>query len=180
MKYIRKINGINNWNPSKTMLYDGSFSSGDILFKELRTTKNTLSIWSFTNDHELKDVLVAIALNRDNIQKLNYMILDDDEISQLGIFVEPEQGIADGLTDNAILNRHHNLTKIDFWRLGYVSEYFIELAKDENRHNSITEKRLFGLIRQSVDSGKINYDQMKPAMRSSYDSHKEKQSLANP
>lgn len=179
MRYIRKINGINNWNPSKTMLYDGSFSSGDILFKELRTTKNTLSIWSFTNEQELNDVLVAIALNRDNIQKLNYMILDDDEISRLGILVEPEQGIADGLIDTAILDRHHNLTKIDFWRLGFVSEYFIELAKDEQRHSSITEKELFGLIKQYVDSGKVSYDQMKPSIRSSYDSHKDKQSRAN-
>lgn len=53
MKYIRKINGINNWIPSKTQLYAGSFSTGDILYKELRTTKNTLSIWSFSNDQEL-------------------------------------------------------------------------------------------------------------------------------
>ena len=104
------------------------------------------------------------------------MILDDDEISRLCILVEPEQGIAD---DTTILNRHHNLTKIDFWRLGYVSEYFIELAKDENRHSSITEKELLGLIKQYVDSGKVCYDRMKPTMRSSYDSHKDKQSRAN-
>ena len=171
MKYIRKINGINNWIPSKIQLYDGSFSTGDILYKELRTTKNTLSIWSFSNEQELNDALVAIALNRDNIQKLSYMILDDEEIEQLGVPVEPEQGIADGLLDNGILNRHHNLCQIDFWRLGYISEYFIRLAKDSACYSFITEKNLFCLIQDYVKTGKIDCSQMKQSMRESYDSH---------
>ncbi len=174
MKYIRKINGINNWIPSKTQLYDGSFSTGDILNKELRTTKNTLSIWSFSNNQELNDALVAIALNRDNIQKLSYMILDDEEIEQLGVPVEPEQGIADGLLDNEILNRHHNLCQIDFWRLGYISEYFIKLAKDSACCSFITEKKLFCLIQEYIKTGKIDCSQMKPKMRESYDSHLDK------
>lgn len=171
MRYIRKINGINNWIPSKTQLYDGSFSSGDILYKELRTTKNTLSIWSFSNNQELKDALVAIALNRDNIQKLSYMVLDDKEIEQLGVPVEPEQGIADGLLDNGILNRHHNLCQIDFWRLGYISEYFINLAKDSACCSFITERNLFCLIQDYVKIGKVDYSQMKQSMRHSYDLH---------
>lgn len=171
MKYIRKINGINNWIPSKTQLYDGSFSSGDILNKELRTTKNTLSIWSFGNEQELKDALVAIALNRDCIQKLNYMILDDKEISQLGVPVEPEKGIADGLLDDGILNRHHNLCKIDFWRLGYISEYFIKLAGNPTCYSFISKMDLFRLIIDYVKIGKIDYSQMKQSMKESYDSH---------
>lgn len=102
------------------------------------------------------------------------MILDEKEISQLGIPIEPEQGIADGLLDNAILNRHNNLCQIDFWRLGYISEYFIELANNPACYGLISEKNLFHLIQSYVQLGKIDCSQMKQTMRASYESHLDK------
>lgn len=152
-------------------LYPNCFSTGDILFSELKTEKNTLSIWGFNDDSEIDDLVVAIALSRRHIQKLVYVIMDDEKISKLGIPLVPERGDADGMINEEILNKHVNLEKIDFWRLGYVADYLCDLVKDDNSHKTVTEKTLFALIKNCVNAGTVVVDQMSDAMRTSYQNH---------
>ena len=171
MRYLRMISSINHWDKNKMDLYPNCFSTGDILFSELKTEKNTLSLWGFSDDTEIDDLVVAIALSRQHIQKLVYVIMDDEKINKLGIPLVPERGDADGMVNEAILNKHVNLAKIDFWRLGYVADYLCDLVKEDNTHNTVTEKRLFALIKDSVNAGTVVVDQMSDAMRTSYQNH---------
>lgn len=175
MKYIRRINSINHWDVRQMDLYKGSFSTGDILFSELKTDKNTLSLWSYQDDQEISDLLVAIALGRDSIQKLVYVIMDDEGIEKMGIPCKPERGDADGLKSENILMKHVNLTNIDFWRLGYVAEYLCELTQNNATHSCITENELFKLIRSRVEGGMVIVDEMNEKMRLSYQRHLEKE-----
>lgn len=172
MKYIRKINAVSHWDVDKMDLYDKCFSTGDILFNELKTEKNRLSVWKFSDSSEIEGLLVAIALNRDNIQKLFYVIMDDDDLKELQVPTdENEVGIADGLKSNEILKKHVNLDKIDFWRLGYVAEYLCRLTQNDVSHGDITERNLFNLIKKYIDKGLITFDEMKPKMQKSYKEH---------
>ena len=83
----------------------------------------------------------------------------------------PESGDADGMVNESIINNHVNLDKIDFWRLGYVADYLCDLVKEDNSHKTVTEKRLFSLIKDSVNAGTVVVDQMSDAMRTSYQNH---------
>lgn len=123
MKYIRKIDSIGRWDGSKEPLYENAFCTGDILLSDLKTTHNTLSIWAYNTEDEKEEVLAAIALTREHIDRLAFVIMDDTRLRELGIPLVSEEGVSDGITRKDILQRHANLTHIDFWRLGYVAEY---------------------------------------------------------
>ncbi len=168
MKYIRRIDSVNHWNESNS-LYNSSFSTGDVISHELRTSKNTLSIWKYEKEEEITDLLVAIALSRDSIQKLVYVKMDEEDINTLGIPIESERGVANGLVDENILNKHVNLTKIDFWRLGFITTYICSLVKSENNYGTITRKELFNYIHTYVQDGRIDIENMNDKIRNSYE-----------
>lgn len=174
MRYIRKINSPSHWDKTQVNLYDKSFCSGDILLSELKTEKNQLSIWGFEDDSEIEGLLVAIALNRDNIQKLFYVIMDEGKIDTLEIPKSSEQGRADGLNRQDILEKHVNMNGIDFWRLGYIAEYMFDLTIDKNTKGDITEKALYELIDKYIQKGWIDTSLMKPTLLESYRKHKAK------
>lgn len=168
MKYLRMISNINHWDTNKMNLYPNCFSTGDILLSDLKTEKNTLSLWSYDDDKEKDILLAAMALSRQHIQKLVYVVMDDEGIGKMGIPLEPEEGNADGITDKNILNKHINLAKIDFWRLGYVAEYLCKLVKEKDGHDFISDKDLFKLMKKLVNDGVIDVDQMNDTLRESF------------
>lgn len=168
MRYLRMISSMNHWDRGKMDLYPNCFSTGDILLSDLKTTKNTLSLWSFEDDQEKNDLIVAMAMSRQHIQKLVYVVMDDDGINKRGIPLEPEVGNADGIVNENILKKHVNMTKIDFWRLGYVAEYLCDLVEEDNGHALVTEKQLYQLIKDRANSGVVDINQMNESLRESY------------
>lgn len=170
MKYIRKVQSIGRWDGSQKPLYEGAFSTGDILLVELKTENNTLSIWSYQTEEEKNEVLAAIALTRDHVDKLAYVEMDDDCLRrELEIPITPEDGVSDGIIKNEILKRHANLSQIDFWRLGYVAEYLTKLAKDPTAHNQKSKKEVFNLIKEQIEKKNIDINQMRPLLKESYE-----------
>lgn len=168
MKYIRKVQSIGRWDGTQDPLYEGAFSSGDILLGDLRTENNTLSIWSYNTEEEKNEVLAAIALTRDHVEKLAYVELDDAYINNLEIPITPEAGIADGVIKQDILDRHANLSKIDFWRIGYVAEYLSKYAADATTHNQISKRKVFNIIKEQIDKRNIDFTQMRPLLQESF------------
>ena len=174
MKYIRKIDSIGRWDGTAEPLYDGAFSTGDILLSDLKTSHNTLSIWSYDTDEEKEEVLVAIALTRGHISKLAYVIMDDAKIHKLGIPMEIEEGISDGITRKDILLRHANLSYIDFWRLGFIAEYISELARNKEDRNQLSDKQVYLLIEKHIDNKNIDLTQVNCELRDSIERARER------
>lgn len=168
MKYLRMISNMNHWDRGKMNLYPNCFSTGDILLSDLKTEKNTLSLWKFEDDQEKNDLIVAMAMSRQHIQKLVYVVMDDAGINKRGIPLEDEIGNADGIVDENILKKHVNMAKIDFWRLGYVAEYLCDLVEKDEGHDFVTDKQLYQLIKDRANNGTIDVDQMNESLRASY------------
>lgn len=167
MKYIRKIDSIGRWDGTTEPLYDGAFCTGDILLADLKTTHNTLSIWAYNTDEEKEEVLAAIALTREHIDRLAYVIMDGDKIRELGIPLNPEEGVSDGITRREILQRHANLSQIDFWRLGFVAEYISELAAKKDEHSQLSDKKVYMLIEKHIANNNIDLTQVNGRLRES-------------
>ena len=167
MKYIRKIDSIGRWDGTTEPLYDGAFCTGDILLTDLKTTHNTLSIWAYNTEEEKEEVLAAIALTRDHIDRLAYVIMDDVKIRELGIPLNPEEGVSDGITRKDILRRHANLLQIDFWRLGFVAEYISELAAKKDEHSQLSDKKVYMLIEKHIANNNIDLSQVNGRLRES-------------
>lgn len=168
MKYLRMISNMNHWDRTKMDLYPNSFSTGDILLSDLRTDKNTLSLWKYEDEQEKNDLIVAMAMSRQHIQKLVYVVMDDTGINKRGIPLQDELGNADGIVDQTILEKHVNMIKIDFWRLGYVAEYLCDLVGEDDGHAFVTDKQLFKLMQDRVNNGTIDVEQMNEPLRNSF------------
>lgn len=167
MKYIRKIDSIGRWDGTTEPLYDGAFCTGDILLADLKTTHNTLSIWAYNTEEEKEEVLAAIALTREHIDRLAFVIMDDVRIRELGIPLNPEEGVSEGITRKDILQRHANLSQIDFWRLGFVAEYISELAGKKDEHSQLSDKKVYMLIERHIANNDIDLTQVNGQLRES-------------
>ena len=176
MKYIRKIESIGRWDGTNDPIYEGAFSSGDILLSELKTAHNTLSLWGYSTDDEKKEVLAAIALTRQHIERLAYVVMDETRINELGIPLVPEKGVSEGIVKEEILKRHVNLAEIDFWRLGYVAEYISQLAKMEEEHSQLSDKKVYLLINEQINKKNIDIDLAKGELQNSFERAKRKYS----
>lgn len=127
---IRFISSINKWDESKVINRPNAFICGDTI-SDLRTTENKLSVWKADSQEDIEDAIVALALNRDDVSKIIYILIQEEDLNKLEIEVsDKEPGKAPGLKES-ILNKHRDLIDLDYWHLGFLAEYMLRLAKDE-------------------------------------------------
>lgn len=142
---IRKIDKIPNWNTPKLVKRTDPTVPGDTL-SELKTKENKLSVWLANSDEDIEDAVAALSLNKDSIDKLNVLLLDENELSSsLEIEILDEKGFAQGASDE-ILSKHRNLVELDHKRLGLLAEYMIKQASNPNNRKTFTEKQVKDIL----------------------------------
>lgn len=135
---IRFISSISKWDESKVINRPDAFICGDAI-SDLRTTDNNLSVWKADSEEDIEDAIVALALNRDAVEKIIYILIREEDLAKLEIEISDKKaGKAPGLRDS-ILNKHRDLIELDFWRIGFLAEYMLRLAKDE-KHRKLYSK----------------------------------------
>lgn len=162
---IRMIGSIPRWDGSQKIERDDALFTGDAI-ADLRTQGNTLSVWYSKDGSDLNDILVALALSRSRIEKLCYVILDDDYITNLNISLDKKPGLAPGLINKQILEKHRDLTDIDYWRLGLIAEHIYKRVK-ENHKDVVTKFQLETLIRDYINNGIVDVSQLTDGIRTS-------------
>lgn len=158
------LSNINKWDGSKKINRPDAFINGDTL-SDLRTTDNSLSVWKADTSEDLNDALVALALNRDKVDKIAYCFLDETILNRIEIQLSGEkQGAGPGL-DSVILSKHRDLIDLDFWRLGYLAEYMLSLLNDTNNQKVISRLNVKHLLVDYKDAGKIDITKMNPKLK---------------
>ena len=151
---IRMIANVGKWDGSKPVHREDATIWGDAV-TDLKTTSNRLSVWLGNNTEDIDDAIVALALCRDTIQKMFYMVLDETVLKSMEIELEEELGVVPGL-DKAILKKHRDLVELDIKRLGMLSEYMIGLAKTPEFAGWLkTEDEIKKLLERYKNEGKI-------------------------
>lgn len=135
----------NKWDPVKDVDRKDAFLAGDNV-TELRTIKNMLSVWLANSEEDIEDAIAAMALNKDQPCKMVGYLMDEKELEDLEIkTVDNEKGKALG-ADESILAKHRNLIELDYWRLGYLTQYMIGLSKDKNRQVILTKGEVIDIL----------------------------------
>lgn len=161
---IRMITSISKWNGSKVVNRDDAYICGDAI-SDLRTRDNKLSVWKADTQEDIDDAIVALALNRDSVQKVSCFFLNENDLEKIQIRISDEQeGEACGL-DSHILKKHRDLIELDYWRLGFLAEYMIELAKDKKNRADYSEKKVRTLLERYRAEQKITPEQVKEKLR---------------
>lgn len=162
---IRMIGSISRWDGSQKIERDDALFTGDAI-ADLRTQGNTLSVWYSSDGSDLDEIIVALALSRSRIDKLCFVIIDDNYISDLNIRLDNIPGLAPGLNSQQILDKHRDLTEIDYWRLGLIAEHMYKRV-EQNHKGLITKQGLKELIKDYVAKGLINKEQLSEGIRNS-------------
>jgi len=161
---IRGLLYPNKWDPVKDVERKDAFLAGDNV-TELRTSKNMLSVWLANSQEDIEDAMVAMALNKDNPCKMVAYLMDEKELEGIEIeTVDNEIGKALG-ADESILQKHRNLVELDYWRLGYLTEYMIKLSKNKDRQVVMTKGEVVELLNKYKGT-KISADKVNEKLRS--------------
>lgn len=160
---IRKIDGINKWDNPKNVDRPDATIPGDTI-SDLRTKGNKLSVWLANTKEDVEDAVVALSLSRDDPKKLVMVILDEQELKGIDISVRADQlGDAQGASET-ILHKHRNLVELDYKRLGFLAEYMLEKAKDENNRRIYTESQVRAILNKYKDEDKIDATKVKQSI----------------
>lgn len=160
---IRGLLYPNKWEPVKDVKRDDAFLAGDNV-TELRTTKNMLSVWLANDKVDIEDAIAALALSKDKPCKMVGYLLDEKELEVLEIeTLNNEKGQAMGAADS-ILDKHRNLVEIDYWRLGYLAQYMVNLSKDKDRQVVKTKDEVIEILNR-YKGKKIAPDKVKEKLK---------------
>ena len=173
---IRKYDKPALWNGTQKELYKYSMFFADGIFSELKTTNNTLSVWvveSADDRKEIDSVVGALALGRESVQKISFMILSKEKMDNLGIPVTTELGDAPGLDEeDELRKRHRNLSELDYYRMGYVIELMTSVAHGEEdgmKCESRTRKEVFDILRDLIEVQKrVDMNKMNEKLKTDY------------
>lgn len=160
---LRCLLSPNKWISIKSVDRTDAYLPGDNV-TELRTTGNALSVWLANTQDDINDAIIAMALNRDKPCKIVGFLMEEAELNDIEIFVaNNEKGVAIGAIDT-ILDKHRNLVELDYWRLGYLTQYMIDLSQDTSRQIIYTKAEVVDLLNINKDK-KIIVDKVNEKLR---------------
>ena len=132
--------------PVVPWLRPGELQAG--VFLDLRTDRNALSVYRADSDEDAAKIGVAIAATRRSFGNLDYAIIEESELTAIGI--TPAQ--TEGATPSSEVNRLH----CDLNRL--TMDKIIQLAHAVSRgeHRRIDTKSIRILLRSAFQSGEFD------------------------
>lgn len=120
--YLRMISKKAKWEENRNKCI-GDLSS-DIITNCLRTSNDTLSLWYLDDNSEIDEAIIALASNRDLLQKIDYLIIPDEYIKKYSLSLEWENGNSPYERFN---NQHWNIVNLNYSKLGVVSEMILDI-----------------------------------------------------
>jgi len=119
------------WN--KKILRQDASIAGDAI-SDLRTSNNTLSVWSVADEksrEELLDLAVVAALNRDKLQRVFYVLLEESWLDEQHIIFQSVPGKCDFIKTEYkdLKSKHIDLKEIDYKQLGILANKIDSILK---------------------------------------------------
>lgn len=165
MLLVRMVSKFSRWDGSTPVNRQNASIWGDAV-TDLKTTKNCLSTWLANTDEDINDAIVALALSRDKVQKMFYMILDETKLTNMEIENVVSLGEGPGLDKEILKTKHRDLVELDVDHLVKLSEYMISLANSpEVEKWTKTEDEIKTLLEQYRSANKIKVSKMRKQLR---------------
>jgi hypothetical protein len=145
--FLRKINA-NNWS-SLDWLSEGS-APGDCI-ADLNSKGCTLSFWRSETDEDIEKIIVALAANKDDFDKVELAKVSEEYIFQLGIDIENTEGETPYTAANLLHVSFNGLTSQKIHMLALT----IYENKSEIRKHRAEVKQLVINVIGEIDQTKI-------------------------
>ena len=154
---VRKINGTKWVNGNDAM----EPASADAITGCLRTTKNTLSVWSINSETELEEVVLAIVSGQDHLETIDVVMLDDEYFVKCKILTKETEG---NTPVKDLRDKHVDLCSLNFWSLGMVAEHVIESIKKE-KLKRFRKAELEKIIKNAIAKKRLEISDLKESLQ---------------
>ena len=161
---IRGIASLSRWDGSTIVSRPDATTAGDVI-SDLRTQSNKLSVWRADSGEDINDALVALSLNRTEVQKVIALLLDENDLKAMQIdYSDKLPGKAPGAIDS-IKKKHRDLLEIDYKRLGFLSDYMMSIVHNKERRVELSKPSIMRLLEEYKIEGKIKVEEMNEELR---------------
>jgi hypothetical protein len=116
---------------------------------DLRTARNALSVWNVDPAlNNLSGVLTALASNRDQLDKVDYTLIDENLLPKIAIECVKSPANTAYLTLNA---HHRDLIKLTAGKIAALAREMMPLS-----HVRVPEKKVRELLRSALRDGLLD------------------------
>lgn len=141
---LRKFS-LAKWEPNRNLV--ASQISADAITGCIRTTDNTLSVWSsstcdFKSD-EVEKLIVALATTMDEPAAIDLIWLDDQKLIDKGVELISTPG---GSKYKSLNSKHKDICQLKHGTLAIVGEHILEQLNDINTYKRIRKPDLVKLV----------------------------------
>ena len=164
---IRGLASVGRWDGSTFINREGAHFSGDAI-ADLRTQKNTLSVWYMNSSVEENDAIVAMCLNRSSLDKFVYVTIEEEEFDKASITYERALGKSDDVSKKEILEQHRDLTNLDYDQLGIIAHIIHEKVSSK-QSRTLSKKKVAELVVNAIAANKVQYNNKNAVIVESYD-----------
>lgn len=136
----------------KEWMREGDISA-DAVTADLRTQNNNLSFWQCAEgtNQEIENVVLAIAAGRDQIDKVDIVLIDDKDLRNDGQTIMA----SDGRTPvESLVKLHVDVIQLNYCRLGKVARR-VASAVAADQCCRVTKKRVETLLVTAVTRGEV-------------------------
>lgn len=126
---------------------------------DIRTQSNTLSFWKCgeASETDLDEIALALALaNRDRVDKLEIIWIDQEKIRENGIHIALNSG--DTLVVD-LKDLHRDLESLTYGKLGSIASQ-ISTALNKGQFKIFTRGQVTKLIEEAVKLGRVDKDSL--------------------
>lgn len=145
MYFIRRLSKCSNLFKIKTSDY--RTISSDILYQEMRTTNQTLSVWHFDTigSDEYDKVIQAALLTGTSIESTQFLIVSSDELTEYGISFVDNSNPSGYIGMDA---HHTDLCSLTIDSVCRLLDLFADVSKKEERTPKIEKKEFIKIVKQ--------------------------------
>ncbi|NCU07400.1 hypothetical protein [Pantoea ananatis] len=152
MSYLLRKISITKWQPNLTLAPDQF--SGDAITGCIRTSGNTLSVWSSSSDDfasdEVEKIVVALATTMTTPDVIDVVWLDEDWLRQHGVDIKSEPGLSKFGSVNPM---HRDLVSINHKQLAIVGKHIVDQYNKAPKTNykRFSKPALIALVKKWVE-----------------------------
>ena len=119
---------------------------------DVRTKKNTLSVYLIEKDHDVEEVVTILAASRQTYQKFEYVFLEIEEFKKIGLNCEQ----SDTQTTLTSVNKsHHEVMNITANKLPTIARIIYPKISEKENFGFRSTKEIKQMIESAIKDKKI-------------------------
>lgn len=178
MEYIRKINLINWISESEYKLEQNLISklcsfinssyycindqiSADSI-TDSKTKNNNLSIWKLNDRNQINTILLAILFNLTSLDKVSFVILNEDEMIKAGLLLKDTKGTT---PVSSLVDFHTDIISLNLKSLGLITSHIHHRLKNDDNLIQLTKPQVKKLLLEAIEKEMVDIDLINKSLK---------------